>query len=511
MKADSPAQDTKVDKTVLIPAMVVIIFVCGLLTAFPEAGGKYLNRLLAFTTNELGILYLWLGVFSLGFMGWIIFGKYGAIKLGKPEETPEFSTPSWIMMLFCAGLGSGALYWGSIEWAYYYLSPPFSLAPKSVEAGNHAAMYGMFHWGIMAWAMYALPSVPIAYAFHVKKIPYLRMSSACKGILGHHADGLPGKIIDIFFILGLMGGVGATLGLSTPMLSQGIAQLTGLVRSFEMDVVIIVLWTALFGTSVYLGLERGIKRLSDFNVCIGLALICFMLFSGPTIFILSTFTNSVGLLFDKFILMSLGTDPIGKSGFAQGWTIFYWAWWIAYAPYMGLFVTRISRGRSLGEMAFAQCFWGSMGCWVIFSVLGNTGLYFELNEIVPVTRILTDQGAPAAIIEIIRHFPLGSGVLVIFLILGFVYSATTMDSAAFVVASVASDKMLPTDQPARWHRLLWALVLGGVTLTMMYLGGLKNIQTLCVVAAFPLIFIIGLSVCSLLRWLKEDEPTTPQN
>ena len=202
--------------------------------------------------------------------------------------------------------------------------------------------------------------------------------------------------------------------------------------------------------------------------------------------------------------MSLSTDPIGKSGFAQGWTIFYWAWWIAYAPFMGLFVARISRGRTFKEVILAECFWGSLGCWAFFAIFGTTGLYFELNDIVPVTTIMSEQGAPSAIIEIIYNVPFGSVVLIAFIILAFIYSATTMDSAAFVLASVSSKEMGPTDEPARWHRLFWAIILGMVALTLMYLGGLKVLQTACVISAFPLVFIIGLSVWSLLRWLKED-------
>lgn len=496
----------KIDKAIFIPSLITIISVCIVLCLNPEDSNRIIATLLSFTTHQLGYIYLWFGAAALIFLIWMAFGKYGQIKLGAPDDKPEFSTSSWIMMLFCAGIGSSVMYWGCIEWVYYYKSPPFGIGPKSIEAGNYAAMYGLFHWGLIPWVIYCIPTLPMAYSFYVRKHPGLRMSSACRGMIGHHADGIIGKIIDVFFIFGLIGGVGTTLGLGTPMISEGLGQLLGIERTFTLDVTIILIWTAIFATSVYLGLEKGIKRLSDFNVWLGFGLIIFIILVGPTVFIFSTFTNSIGLLLNKFTYLCFHTDPIGNSGFPQSWTVFYWAWWIAYAPFMGLFVTKISKGRTIKELILGECLWGSLGCWLFFAVFGNTGLYFEINNILPVTTILTNEGAAVAIISILKTLPMGSIILFLFIILAFVYSATTIDSAAYTLAAVSTKNIKTESQPARWHRLFWAFILAGVALSLMYLGGLKVLQTSVVVTAFPILFIILLSIFSLLKLLKEDYP-----
>lgn len=205
-------------------------------------------------------------------------------------------------------------------------------------------MYGMFHWGPMAWALYSIPALPIAYAFHNRKIPFLRISQACRGVIGDRADGPLGKLIDVLFIFDLIGGTGTSLGLGTPIISESISSMTGIERTYLLDAFVVVVWTAIFATSVYLGLAKGIKRLSDINIYLGIFLLAFIFLLGPTIFILDSFTNSIGLLVNNYVRISLYSDPMDQTGFPQTWTVFYWAWWIAYAPFMGLFVARISRG-----------------------------------------------------------------------------------------------------------------------------------------------------------------------
>jgi BCCT family betaine/carnitine transporter len=336
-----------IDKAVFWPALVIVLSAIVPLILYPEASAEILGSVLDFIKHQLGFLFLWFtfGVFCV--LLWFAFGRYGSVRFGGPDARPEFGRLSWIGMLFCAGIGTSLLYWATIEWVYYYQAPPFGIEAGTAEAAEWGAMYGLFHWGPLAWALYCIPALPIAYAFHNRKIPFLRISQACRGVIGDRADGWLGKLIDVLFIFGLIGGTGTSLGLGTPILSESISILTGIERSFALDAFVIVVWTAIFGTTVYLGMEKGIKRLADANVYLGFFLLAFVLIFGPTIFILDIFTNSLGLLATNFVRMSLYTDPVGGSGFPQTWTVFYWAWWIAYAPFMGLFVARISRGRTI--------------------------------------------------------------------------------------------------------------------------------------------------------------------
>lgn len=494
-----------IDKAVFWPALIVVLAAVIPLILFPAESTETLNRILAIVTDGLGWLFLWFTVICFGLLMWFAFGRYGSVRFGGDDIQPEFRTLSWVAMLFCAGIGTSLLYWSTIEWAYYYQAPPFGIEAGTTEAAEWAAMYGMFHWGPMAWALYSIPALPIAYAFHNRKIPFLRISQACRGVIGDRADGPLGKLIDVLFIFGLIGGTGTSLGLGTPIISEAISSMTGIERTYLLDALVVVVWTTIFATSVYLGLAKGIKRLSDINIYLGIFLLAFLFLLGPTIFILDSFTNSIGLLVNNYVRISLYSDPMDQTGFPQTWTVFYWAWWIAYAPFMGLFVARISRGRTIRDVIAANLIWGSLGCWLFFAVFGGTSMYFELNGVVPVLEIMNESSPQAAIVAVIEALPLSGFIMVLFIAMCFIYSATTLDSSAYTISAVASRDLVAGEaEPRRWNRLFWALVLGTVALALMYLGGLKPLQTAAVIVAVPLIFIISLSVLSLLKWLRED-------
>ena len=496
----------KIDKTIFWVSLIVIGGLVIPLIIAPEAGQKFLGGLLGVTTGKLGWTYLWFTIGAFGILVYFAMGKFAHIRFGGEDARPEFSLPSWIAMLFCAGIGAAVLYWGTIEWAYYYGGPPLGIEPKTAKAAEYAAMYGMFHWGFTAWAVYCIPTLPLAYLLWNRKRSVLRLSAACEGVIGKKAaQGIIGKVIDILFMFGLIGGVGTSMGLGTPMLSAGIAELFNVDRTFLLDVIVVIIWAIIFGMSVYSGLEKGIKRLSDLNLILIIVVLGFTFLFGPTVFMISTFTNSVGLLVQNFIYMSFWMDPIEKGGFPEGWTIFYWAWWIAYAPFMGLFVARISRGRTIRQLIVAEVVGGTFGCWIFFAILGNTSMYFDLNGIVPISDILANVGAPEAIVATIVALPIGTVVLVVFVVLAFIFGATTLDSSAFTLAAVATEEQHgEMQEPARWHRLFWAFMLAAVSLSLMYLGGLKPLQTASVVVALPLMGVLIIMIWSFKNWLEED-------
>lgn len=505
-------QKPKIQPITFWGSLAAIAILIAPLALGPERGVTLMNEVRNWITANLSWLYLWFTVAIFAVLIRLAVGRVGAIKFGGADAKPEFSTISWIAMLFTAGIGSSLLYWGAIEWAYYYTGPPFGLEANSAEAARWASTYGLFHWGFTAWAVYCLPAVVIAYAFHQRGYRVLNLSQACRGILGKQADGWLGKVIDIFFIFGLVGGVGTSLGLGTPMVAEGISNLTGIPQGLGLNIGIILLWTLLFGLSSFLGLKRGIRRLADFNLYLAAIVGIFILAVGPTLFILNTFTNSVGLLLQNFVHMSFFLDSIGGTDFTEAWTIFYWAWWIAYAPYIGLFTARISRGRTIRQLITAMLLAGSVGCWLVFAILGNTGMYFELNGIVPVTDILANSGAPAAIISILEALPFSGLLLVVFLVLFLVFMATTLDSSAYTLASVTTNKLDSGQEPARWQRMFWSFVLAAVAIVMMAGGGLEPLQNLTIITSVPLLLVLTLMTLSLRRWLQEDlRKETDQN
>ncbi|MEB3100587.1 BCCT family transporter [Ferviditalea candida] len=502
----------KIDKIIFFSAVAVIAILSILLLADPETGTKIFGNALIFITGKFGTLYLLGCAAAFGMLVWLALGKYGNIKFGDPETKPEFSTKSWVAMLFTAGIGSGLMYWGTIEWAWYYLYPPYQVEPKSVEAANWAATYGMFHWGFTAWAIYCLPALPIAYAMYVRKYKNARLSTACAGVIGEkHAQGIVGKVIDVFFMFGIIGGVGTSLGLATPLISQALSTMIGVEKSMTLDAIIIVAWTIIFGLSVYTGLKKGLKILSDINAWLFIGVALFIFVFGPTVFILSRFTDSLGLLLQNFVRMSFYTDSVGGSGFAEGWTIFYWAWWVAYAPFMGIFVARISKGRTIRQLVAAELIGGTLGCWLAFAVLGNTSMSLQLAFAkdpaagVDVAGIMEKSGEPAAIVATFQALPGGFLLLGAFTILTLIFLATTLDSSAYTLADAASKEIEDGQEPAKWHRLFWAIALGAIAIILMYGGGLKALQKLSVITSFPLIFILGIASYSFLKWLREDE------
>ncbi|KAB7704053.1 BCCT family transporter [Bacillus aerolatus] len=433
-----------------------------------------------------------LGLFF--FLLYVAFSDNGRVKLGDEGEKPEFKTFSWAAMLFCAGIGSSILYWGTIEWAYYYQTPPFGIEAGTEEAIQWASTYGIFHWGPIAWAIYTLPALPMAYFYYVRKKPILKISEACRPLIGRYADGIIGKIIDILFMFGLMGGAGTTLALGTPMIAQGVSSLTGISPTMTVKVIILIVCTTIFAISAYSGLRKGIKVLSDWNLWLAIFLLAFVFIFGPTRFITETTTNSIGLILDNFFHMSTWTEPYNnlgpfeQTGFPESWTVFYWAWWLVYAPFVGLFVAKISRGRTIKQMILGTVIYGSIGSLLFFGIIGNFALHMQLTGQLDVIDILNNQGAPVAIISVFNQLPWAPFIIFIFTILAVIFLATTFDSSSYILASVVQSEV--EDEPLRWNRLFWAFALCIMPLTLMFIGGLSTLQTASIVGGFPLLFIM---------------------
>jgi BCCT family betaine/carnitine transporter len=258
-----------------------------------------------------------------------------------------------------------------------------------------------------------------------------------------------------------------------------------------------------------MGLRKGIKRLSDFNMWLAFLLLAFVLVAGPTVFLLKTSVNSLGLVVQNFVRMNSWTDAFSDSGFVESWTIFYWAWWIAYAPFVGLFVTRISRGRTLREVILGMTGYGTLGAGLFYMVIGNYGLSLELSETVQVTRVMTEQGSPQAIVAILDQLPWAVVVITVYALIALIFSATTYDSASYILASAATRRLSAGEDPARWHRVFWAGALAILPLTLMFVqksvsNALTIVQSATLVVSLPLIGVGVLMAVSLQRQLRED-------
>lgn len=503
MSIQSKANDS-IDMRVFVPSLSIIIGLILPIALFPEAGPKMVSAAFSFATGNFGWLYMIAGLAVVVFLIGLAFSKYGNVRLGGADDKPEFSYFSWIAMIYAGGIGIAIVNWAWVEPIYYFSSPPFGIEAASDAAAEWALTYGQFHWGLTPWAFYCLPAIPIAYSMYVRNQPGIRLSVASRGVLGRHADGWGGSLLDAIVVFGIVGGVGTSLGLAVPLVSQLIGGLFGIAPSFMLDVLVLGIWTAIFTTSVWFGLAKGIRILSDINVILASCLLAFTFLVGNSLFMVEGAVNSFGQMASNFITMSLWTDPVTQGTFSKDWTVFYWAWWIAYAPMMGLFVARISRGRTIRELIVAELVFGSLGCWMFFAVWGGYALDLQISGTLDLASILADGGIPATVQAILGTLPMSWLITLIFVILCFIFLATTLDSAAYVLASVTTRKLSGYEEPKRSTRLIWAFLIAGVGIVLIQMGGLRPVQTSTIVVALPMIPVLGVLAWSLMRWLKED-------
>ena len=496
-----------VDKPLFWGAASLIAILVVVMVTFEDSMGGVLQGIFNFMTNQLGWVYIWAAIIVTCIIGWLSFGKYKNVKFGGPEAEKEFNNFSWLAMFFCSGIGTSLLAWASKEWYYYYVNPPLGIEALTTEAAEVASAYPLFHWGIVGWAIYCIMAFPIGYSYWNRGADSMRFSTACSGVIGEkNAKGPLGKFIDFLLIFGLLGANATSLGAGTPMLAESVSRLLNVPHTYSVDIWVVIIWTALFTLSVTLGLKKGIKMLSDINIVLVLILCSFVFIVGPTFFIINNFTNSIGYVTTNFLRMSFYTDAIGGSMFPQWWTVFYWAWYFAYAPYMGIFIARVSKGRTFREVGLGVLIGGSLGCALFFAILGNNALFNELSGIYPFIEVAQTQGDYAAVVGSLMVLPGKQIILLVFVFIGFVYSATTIDSSAYCMAMVASKDLKKNEEPTWWNRMFWALMLGTVALVVMNIGGLVPIKTASLVVAFPIMFFVGVAVVSFKRWLDEDKP-----
>jgi BCCT family betaine/carnitine transporter len=498
----SPVLDTRV----FFISIIALAVASGLMVLAPEASANWAQTAMRWVTHRFGWLYLLTGVLPLAFAGWLAFGRFGHVKLGQEDEEPEYSTTSWVAMMFTASMGASLIAWGFAEPIFYLETPPLGIEPHSSEAFEWAHMYPLFHWGVVPWAIYCLPAIPIAFALFVRRTPSLKISDSCGAAIPEFGSAVSRTVIDIFVVIGIVGGVATSLGFGVPLVTSLAVQLLGVPDSLLTQIVVILLWTMIFATSAYLGLKKGIKILADLNLFLMFFVMIFILVLGPTVYILTMSTNSLGLILDNFFRISFWTDPIDKGGFPEAWTIFYWAWWIAYAPMMGLFFARISRGRTIRQVVVGIIGLGALGTFLFLSIAGAYVLYLEGNGILDASLIMKEQGMAPLVAAVINELPAPTFILTVVTVLSVVFYATTFDSAAYILASICTND-LPNDQePNAFNRLAWALGLGVIAIGLMVAGGIETIKAMSVVSSLPIIPIVFMMCYTLYVWLKKDFP-----
>ncbi len=467
--------DTRPDWFIFIPTSAVLLIIVAMSIMYPEASEKVLQSIYGPFAKHTGMLYLWVTFGMIALAAYFSVSRFGSIRFGEPGEKPEFRNSAWLAMMFCSGVAGAVLFWSIVEPLWNIAAPPQYAAPLSREAFDWSLSYVLLHWGPVTWPWYGVIALPICYMFYRLKKPVLRISAVAEPVIGEKAaNGWFGRTLEIMFIVGLIFSNTAVMGVSLPIVAQAFATLTGMdptVNTFNIQVGFLIVSTILFTTSVTVGLKRGIQVLSYANVFIALGMIFFVFFTGPTTQILNSFTNSFGLMCDNFFKMLFWTSPWAESSFPQDWTIFYALWMASYGPFMGLFIARISRGRTVRQVVLMSILGGMGGSFLIHGVFGSYTLHAQMTGLVDAVGILKANGGPAALIAVLQTIPGHSLMLVGYCVFSTIFLATSVDSSAYIIACSATRKLTAGADPSLFSRFFWAVIQGGLALAVISLGG----------------------------------------
>lgn len=466
--------------------------------AFPANLGMVADNALSFLTVNFGWLYLSAVFFVLLFIAGIAFSPYGKIKLGKDDEEPEFSTPAWFAMLFTTGMGIGLVFWSIAEPMYHFISPPFGEA-ETAEAAELAMRYTFFHWGLHPWAVFALVGMALAYFQFRKGMPAL-ISSVFHPLLGDKIYGPIGQAIDILAVFATVFGLGTSLGLGTMQINTGLNLLYGIPDNNFVNILIIIVITGVFTLAAVMGIEKGIKFIANNTVRLALFIMFFLLLFGPTREIFNMLTNTVGDYLQNLIYMSLWTDPIIEGGWISGWTVFYWAWWIAWGPFVGQFIARISRGRTVREFIIGALVAPTAFSFIWLAIFGGTALNLDIHAGAGIGAAVTDNIASALFVTL-GNFPISAITSFLAIILIAAFFITSADSGTFVVAMLTSGG---SQEPTRKLKAAWGILLGGVAAVLLVAGGLGALQTASIASAFPFMLVMLIMCYSLIKGFSQD-------
>ncbi|MGI6024448.1 MAG: BCCT family transporter [Pediococcus parvulus] len=476
-------------------------------------GGSQLRAVLSDVMNGITAHMSWayLGIYIINFVFfmYLAFSHFGKIKLGHANDKPEYSSFQWGSMVFATAIDASILMLSMVDPLRYVQSPVFGDKPYSAAAYGDAHMLGQFNWGPMAWMMFASATIAIAYVMYVRNVRVMRISAAISFLKGpEHYKKIIRQIIDFLVVFGIMGGIGSSVGMEIPVLSKIINQITGIPDNLLLKLFMFLILFVIFAVTVFHGIKGGIDKLSAAHIWTAIGFLLIVLFIGPTLTIFHDEGNSLRLMVEKFITMSASTTTNGKPGVAQQETIFYWGWWLSYMPVMGLFIARISRGRTIRQVIVGMLTYGALGCMSFYAILGGYSLYLQQTGVINLVHILNTQGQAAAIAAVISTLPLKMIMLVIYSISCFIFLATTISSSAFIVSSFTSKHLAPGEQPSQFNRLIWVIVFIIFSFGIVFVGGFKTVQAISSIAGFPLIAVCALLLLSLWQMIHQDQKVT---
>ncbi|MFE9799123.1 BCCT family transporter [Streptomyces goshikiensis] len=437
----------------------------------------------------------------------LAISRFGRIRLGADDSEPEFTNLAWIAMMFSAGMGIGLMFYGVGEPLTHYLNPPPSsgAAPGTGAAAQAALDYSFFHWTLTPWAIYGIAGLALAYATF-RKGRGNRLSSAFVPLMGQErADGWPGRAVDLLAVFATVFGTATSLGLGALQVAEGLSLTAGTENSTSVQLIIIASLSAAFVLSAFSGLHKGVKWLSTINLVLAAALMLFVFVLGPTVYVLDVIPASVGSYLHELLPMATRTGAFTDSAWLGAWTIFYWAWWLSWAPFVGTFIARISRGRTIREFLIGVLLVPSGATAVWFCVMGGTAIRLDSTGAAGLAVKVKD-GAEASLFAMLDALPLGTLTSYVAMVLVMTYFVTSADSASLVMGSLTSRGSL---NPPTWLVVTWGILMAAVAAVLLVAGGLKSLQTATILVALPFVLVMLLLCWALVTELRQDPGAGP--
>jgi choline/glycine/proline betaine transport protein len=477
-------------------AGLIVIFVILAMLA-PQRAESIFAGVQGWITHSAGWFYVLAVAAFLIFVVLLALSDYGRIKLGPDHSEPDYSYRSWFAMLFSAGMGIGLLFFGVAEPVMHYTAPPVG-DPATVAAARQAMKITFFHWGMHAWAIYAVIAISLAYFSYRHDLP-LTIRSAFYPLIGDRINGPIGYAVDIFAILGTMFGVATSLGFGAMQVNAGLGYLFNVPVSITVQITLIAVITAVATLSVVLGLDSGIRRLSELNMILAAALLAFVLIAGPTVHLLQTLTQNIGAYASDIVSLTFNLYAYQPTVWIGGWTLFYWGWWIAWAPFVGMFIARISRGRTIREFVLGVLLVpvGFTFIWMTF--FGNTALHMIMVQGITGLGEAVAADTTMALFEFFEHLPFSTLASLVATLLVVTFFVTSSDSGSLVIDMLASGG---EENAPVWQRIFWAVSEGVVASALLMAGGLGALQTASIASALPFTVIMLLMCWGLLRALR---------
>jgi choline/glycine/proline betaine transport protein len=490
------------NKGITIPSLVFITSVSLLAAIFPAKTNTLLNGIKQFIFVNLNWVYVWAVTIFVVFLVYLMLSKYGNIKLGRNDSQPEYSFFSWISMLFAAGMGIGLMYFSVAEPMQHYSNEIFA-GETVVRRAKNAQLYTFFHWGIHAWAIYGVVGLTLAYFAYRYRLP-LSLRSCLYPLLKDKINGRWGNLIDIFALCSTFFGITTTLGFGVVQINSGL-QVLNIVpeTNFTWQVAIVGVLVGLSIISAVTGLDKGVRILSNINIVSVIALLVFVLFLGPTVYLIGSFTEGLGHYINSFFDLTFSTHVYDKESLPwfYDWTILYWAWWISWSPYVGLFIARISKGRTIKEFIGAVLILPTLFNFIWMSVFGNSAIWFDANVAGGALSQLANN-ADALMFKFFEFLPFKTILSFLVIAIIMIFFVTSADSGMYVMNSIATQN---AKQSPKWQTVSWGVLLAVLALVLLNAGGLGALQSMTLITALPFSLIVLLFIISLTKALAIDK------